>query len=71
MTKAEFIKSLEGLPDTAQVLCPGSDHSYRPVSIEVTTALCYKLRARTIWTEDHGDEHSDPGFVRSQAVIIH
>lgn len=40
-------------PDDALLVVPGSDHSYRLASIELTTALQERPRQ---FTEDHGED---------------
>ena len=53
MNVKELKAIIENLPDEILVLTLGSDHSYRKVSAESTTAL---QEGRNAWTEDYGEE---------------
>jgi len=68
MTKAKLLRLLENVPDDAVILCPGSDHSYNTAGVSVTTAL-YSPGDRS-FSEDHGDDHMEPGDTRVKAVVI-
>ena len=73
MTTVKQLKELiANLPDDAQVLVPGEDHSYRAASVEATTALREGRGRHSGWTEDHGEEltpEADYGK-RMQVVVV-
>lgn len=62
-------KLMEGLPDDAPVLTTGSDHSYRAVEAEATTALQDEQHGD--WTEDYGEDvTSEKEFGKRRKVLI-
>lgn len=73
MTTVKQLKELiANLPDDAQVLVPGEDHSYRATRVEATTALREGSGRYGGWTEDHGEEltpEADYGK-RMQVVVV-
>lgn len=69
MNVKELKAIIENLPDEALVLTPGSDHSYKKVDAEATTAL---QESRNEWTEDYGEDTTPEKEYgkRIQVVII-
>lgn len=53
MTVGELRAIIEGMPDNAPLLMPGSDHSYSPASVSSGSA---RFKKRQGWTEDHGED---------------
>lgn len=53
--KAKDLRVILGqVPDDAEIVVPGEDHSYRTVRVSVTTGL-YNTKHR-VWSEDYGEE---------------
>lgn len=60
--------------DSAIIVAPGSDHSYRKLrstDFDSTTAIFYREgRFADYLCEDYGDEYNDPGGVRKPVLVI-
>ena len=73
MTVKQLKDQLIGIPDDAVVLRPGHDHGYRMAMVDSVNVMRYPgpVACRgTVYAEDYGDEHNDPGGKRIPALVI-
>lgn len=69
MTVGQLRKQLLDISDDAVLLCPSSDHEYKPAMVDATTAL-YDAKSRT-WTEDHGEAVTpEKDYGKRQPVLV-